>query len=55
MNTPHHKPFETCPICGREIGRWQERKALAYVMLAGLGVMTILTVIAEWLGLITFK
>jgi hypothetical protein len=55
MNTPKQKQPETCPICGREIGTYHSRKALVYVVLATVGAMAILAVIAEWLGLLTFK
>jgi uncharacterized protein (DUF983 family) len=55
MNTPKQKQPDTCPICGREIGTYHGRKALVYVVLATVGAMAILAVIAEWLGLLTFK
>jgi uncharacterized protein (DUF983 family) len=55
MNTPHHKQPETCPICGHQIGRYHSRKALVYIMLAVVGALSIIAVIAEWLGLVTFK
>ena len=55
MNAPKQKQPETCPICGQEIGSYHSRKALVYVVLATVGAMAILAVIAEWFGLLTFK
>ena len=41
------KKPETCPVCQREIGRNQSRRALILLALAGIGIGLILSIVAK--------
>lgn len=41
---------ETCPVCQREIGKRQSRRAIVLLVLAGAGLVMVLQIAIKLLG-----